>query len=962
MTASKSFARAARGLRALPLEAYRTSSLVALAVGCAAALPLLLPRGPGGMPTFWLANAVLLVAILRARPESCNRFLFAGLVANVFARLAAGDTTLGGAGHALVNVIEVAAAVALVRWRRGVHGSGSGANKLQEITLLSAIVAPAIGATLLTIFSQSHAPGHAGFAWINWYLRDAFGMAVIVPFGIALEWRSLISIFRRRALLETTLVFGSLFAVDWFVFVLPAFPRLFIIFPVFVFVAFRLGIPGAAVSIVITAAIAAVAMATGRGPLVSAHASSIERLFGIQMFLTVATWTMLPIAAVLRDREALLAQLRERWSALAESHGALEERNVRIAELTALTEEITEALPSRGAVIEVVLQYAQRQTQAVGAVMERLSGDVFVYEAAIGSLAGSIGATVARAGSLSGRCADQNEVLRSDDTESDDRVDRAACRRLNIRSMIVVPIAIDGVVSGVLKVASERARAFDEHHVLCLQLAASHLASAMRAAHEYYRMEVAQAEAQATIENLTEGVVVFGADGAVLRYNEAAERIMRLTKEQLERWASEVNTVFDVNGYELAAEDRPVRRALRTGEAQRDVVIGVGETGVDRRWTSMTIVPVNFADGPQTDRFILSARDVTELQQSELDYRNTTRRLRALHLIASRISHSGREQIDAALTLCREELGLDWGYIGVIDESGSAFVLESSVGTDGVPGPRTVGSRLPLRETLIGRVLETRDVLALPDLAVALEPHLPSTENGTWGAYIAVPITVASKIYGAIGFIGRLARSSAFPESDREFVRITGDLIGSAIERRLQAERLDALAHADALTGLPNRLVFEDRLAQTVLASKRHGEPFAVLYFDLDGFKAINDTYGHGAGDEVLRTVARRLEGVIRESDTVARIGGDEFLILAPKVRSWADASDLAWRVVRSIRDPIAVNGVEHLISASVGASVYPEDGATADEMVKRADAALYRAKSAGKNSVGFARELEVAS
>jgi diguanylate cyclase (GGDEF)-like protein len=167
---------------------------------------------------------------------------------------------------------------------------------------------------------------------------------------------------------------------------------------------------------------------------------------------------------------------------------------------------------------------------------------------------------------------------------------------------------------------------------------------------------------------------------------------------------------------------------------------------------------------------------------------------------------------------------------------------------------------------------------------------------------------------------------------------------------------LDALAYCDALTGLSNRLVFEDRLAQTVLSAKRYDERFAVFYLDLDGFKTINDGFGHGAGDEVLKVVARRLEASVRESDTVARIGGDEFLVLAPKLAALSDASDLAWRLVRAMRVPIEINGIAHRVSASVGVAVFPEDAHEAETLVKRADAALYRAKLATKDSVGFAK------
>jgi diguanylate cyclase (GGDEF)-like protein/PAS domain S-box-containing protein len=960
VTASGAFARLGRSVRAAPPRAYGQSVLLAASVACLAALPLALARATGGEAAFCLANALLLVVILRAPPESRGAFLVAGFFGNAVARLATGDATPSGFGLAFCDSVEVATAVALIRWRRGASGSGRGNGKLAEITLLAAVVAPALAATLAAALSRGSDTRLFAAAWLAWYARDALGMAVIVPFGIALEYRATLALFRREALAQTLLTLGILFCVLYFVFELTTFPRIFLVFPVFVFVAFRLGVAGAALATLLTAIVAFAATFSGHGPLAFCHAAApLEQLYDLQSFLTISAWTMLPIVAVMRDREALLAQLHERWSALSDSHDELERSNARIGGLIALQEAITAGLPSRQNVIDVILSYAQQQTSALGAVMQRVEGDVLVYEVATGALAGAVGARVARGASLSGLCSTSNEVLYCSDVEKDSRVDVAACNRLGIRSMIVVPLASDGVVSGVLKVASDRRDAFGTLDILNLRLAARQLASAMRAASSYGRMELAEAEAQATIENLAEAVVVFDGEGTVLRHNAAAERVLGLSKQQVEAWASE-EPVFavDVDENELSYEERPVRRSLRTGVPERDVVVGVGRLGVDRRWISMTVTLVAGSRGPQVERCILSARDVTQLQRSELEQREYARQLSSLHLIASQVTKSGKEQIEAALALCREELDLDWAYIGVIDDARAELVIESSVGSDGESGPQAVGARLSLDRTLIGRVLASRDVLAIADLAPLLENEPSVVVNGSWGAYIAVPIWVADRVYGAIGFTSHRARPNGFLASERDFVRITGDLIASAIERRVQRERLDALAHSDALTGLPNRLVFEDRLARTLLAAKRYEEAFAVLYVDLDGFKGINDTYGHGAGDEVLRTVARRLEAVVRESDTVARIGGDEFLILAPKVRTWSDASDLAWRVVEAMRVPIAINGSLRTMSASVGASVYPEDAGDAEMMVRRADAALYRAKSTGKDSVGFAREL----
>src|SRR5215469_7899124 len=128
-------------------------------------------------------------------------------------------------------------------------------------------------------------------------------------------------------------------------------------------------------------------------------------------------------------------------------------------------------------------------------------------------------------------------------------------------------------------------------------------------------------------------------------------------------------------------------------------------------------------------------------------------------------------------------------------------------------------------------------------------------------------------------------------------VRLMAALCGSVLERMAHEERLGALAFYDALTGLPNRVLFDDRVAQTLAAARRHEQRFAIMYFDLDDFKDVNDMYGHAAGDELLRVVAHRLQAVARESDTFARHGGDEFVALQRFVRSPQDAMRMARRV-----------------------------------------------------------------
>ena len=172
--------------------------------------------------------------------------------------------------------------------------------------------------------------------------------------------------------------------------------------------------------------------------------------------------------------------------------------------------------------------------------------------------------------------------------------------------------------------------------------------------------------------------------------------------------------------------------------------------------------------------------------------------------------------------------------------------------------------------------------------------------------------------------------------------------------RRHAEEQIYYLAHHDALTGLPNRVLFQDRLAMALEASRRHRKHLAVLYIDLDRFKTINDTLGHGVGDELLRQAARRLKASLRASDTVCRQGGDEFIVLLPEVALPEDAMVVAEHIVEALRQPFPIGPHSLTVSGSVGIAVHPEDGAEGEELLKHADVAMYAAKRQGRNLAQF--------
>lgn len=165
-----------------------------------------------------------------------------------------------------------------------------------------------------------------------------------------------------------------------------------------------------------------------------------------------------------------------------------------------------------------------------------------------------------------------------------------------------------------------------------------------------------------------------------------------------------------------------------------------------------------------------------------------------------------------------------------------------------------------------------------------------------------------------------------------------------------QQRRLERIAHHDALTGLPNRLLLADRLVQATAHAKRDQEFVAVCFLDLDGFKPVNDLLGHAAGDELLKEIARRLQQVVRGNDTVARIGGDEFVMLLGEMKQADDYKILLQRVLREISMPISVAGSSAHVTASIGVTVYPVDEGDVDTLMRHADEAMYQAKRMGKS------------
>jgi diguanylate cyclase (GGDEF)-like protein/PAS domain S-box-containing protein len=200
------------------------------------------------------------------------------------------------------------------------------------------------------------------------------------------------------------------------------------------------------------------------------------------------------------------------------------------------------------------------------------------------------------------------------------------------------------------------------------------------------------------------------------------------------------------------------------------------------------------------------------------------------------------------------------------------------------------------------------------------------------------------------GFDSELSISQMDVAGRALFIGIVRDIT----DRKRVHERIEQLAHHDFLTKLPNRALFKDRLERAISMAERNQGRVAVLFLDLDGFKAINDELGHDAGDILLCEIARRITGAIRHSDTVARAGGDEFTVILNEIGSQDDVSAVAGKIRDVISLPFRIAGRERRIGASIGIAIFPDHARAQDELLRAADGAMYAAKQGGKNAFRF--------
>ena len=264
---------------------------------------------------------------------------------------------------------------------------------------------------------------------------------------------------------------------------------------------------------------------------------------------------------------------------------------------------------------------------------------------------------------------------------------------------------------------------------------------------------------------------------------------------------------------------------------------------------------------------------------------------------------------------------------------------------DPTPAPRKLDSG-----TLSGQVIRSgKPLLLTPDNDVDLPEHIGTIIGSNSIDWLGVPLQTPKGVIGAL-VVQSYSGAVRYTKKDEALLQFVSNQVAAAIVRKQTEAWLQHIARHDPLTDLPNRTLVHDRLQTALTRARREGQRLALLYIDLDGFKQVNDSFGHTLGDQLLQEVAKRITRCVRLSDTVGRIGGDEFVVLLHDINQPQDATDIADLIRSSLDQPFDLDGKRLAISSSIGVATWPEHGDDGKQLIRHADEAMYAAKKKGGN------------
>jgi diguanylate cyclase (GGDEF)-like protein/PAS domain S-box-containing protein len=344
---------------------------------------------------------------------------------------------------------------------------------------------------------------------------------------------------------------------------------------------------------------------------------------------------------------------------------------------------------------------------------------------------------------------------------------------------------------------------------------------------------------------------------------------------------------------------------------------------------------------PQDGVRIAVARDVSEHKRAEA--------VQAALLAISEAAHMANDLLDLFHHIHAIIGGLLPArnfFVSLYDRDSDTLTFPYFVDEhDEPPGPLPFDSG-----TLSAEVIRSGEALLLtPDAPPALPERVPPIVGRASLDWLGVPLISGSRTLGAL-VVQSYSGDTRYTEQDKQLLQFVSAQVASAIERKQTETRLRHIAQHDGLTNLPNRKLFDERLQVALKRAARESEMLALLYIDIDGFKYVNDSLGHGAGDHLLHEVAQRIASCVRETDTVGRMGGDEFVVLLAGFTASRQAVIVAEKILSALRWPFQLPEGHATVAASIGIAISPEHGVGAQQLIRAADKAMYAAKKAGGN------------
>jgi diguanylate cyclase (GGDEF)-like protein len=322
---------------------------------------------------------------------------------------------------------------------------------------------------------------------------------------------------------------------------------------------------------------------------------------------------------------------------------------------------------------------------------------------------------------------------------------------------------------------------------------------------------------------------------------------------------------------------------------------------------------------------------------------------RVLKILASH--GSLQEALNAINTMIEEQLSGAISSILLLDETGKHLTVASAPRLPDAYNHAIDGGAIGPRAGSCGTAAYRNEIVIVED--IASDPLWEDYKDLALSYELRACWSMPIRNYQGevLGTFALYHKKPSRPNDDEiELIQSTARLAGVAIEKKQSEMELKHMAHMDQLTGLPNRVLFMDRLNQALARARRQEKELAVLFIDLDRFKIINDRHGHKAGDVALKEVARKLRACVRKMDTVARLGGDEFTIVLTEISGVEDAAMVARKVIDALAEPQQIEGEEYAIGGSIGISLYPQNGEDVDALLANADTAMYQAKEIGSS------------